>query len=194
MKILKNKKIMLIISTIAILSVILTITLILTNNNNSTSKNHNTVNTNDWMEYILNTDIQKITINYCKDNNSNGETTYEKKAINITNEELASIFTEMKKGTITKNYYGGLYSPCMPNISIDYKNKKEEYTLKLEMNRFIDVSNAETNKLLSFLEQTNYTITKMDENMDITKDPYMFEYTYNETIIHALAEKYLQKQ
>ena len=164
-------------------------------NNNGIQKNNNTATYLDWMTYIMNTNINSIQINYCLEEEyietADGNVIQKKDVITITNDDLNMIFLEMKKGTITKEYYGGIGAFCLPSIDINYtSSNKQTYTLQLVMNRYINVSKAESDKILAFLETTDYTVKILDENMDITNEPYMFKYSYDESIIVTLIDKY----
>lgn len=192
---LKNKKTIIIISSIAILSLIIAITLILTNDNPNLSIGHNNGKPKDWMEYILSTNIKSINLNYCIEDNPNAENGYQPKTIQIKKEELELIFNEMKKGELTKVYYGGMYHPCSSGIEINYTNSdNKDYKLYLYMNKYINVEEAESKKILGYLEKTKHLTEKWMDDMDIETTPYMFEYSYNESIIENLITQYTEEK
>lgn len=162
------------------------------NNVNQDNDNNNTNHGNDnkWMDYIIDTNISSIKLNYCVDDPSNDMGSPTKKTIDITKNDLNRIFTEMKKGTISKNYYGGLGGPCMTSIDVDYTTNNKQYELVLVLYKFVDPEFTKDQKVLSYLEDTNYTIKKYNDDIDLNTEPYMFEYTYNKDIIDTIIDEY----
>ena len=164
------------------------------------SDNNENLDNNDWMSYIINSDINSIKLSYCTTEGELDSSDYKviNHSIDITKNDLNRIFTEMKKGTVTKNYYGGLGGDCSENILINYKTDEIVYinelpvnnyiyTLNIISNRFISfTSQLNDERVLSYLENTNYTVKKWNEDIDLNIEPYMFEYTYDETIIDTI--------
>lgn len=161
-------------------------------NNNTNQDNTPTEeeSTNNWMDYILNNEINSIELTYCTDDPTNELGIPTKKSINITKNDLNKIFDEMKKGTIYKNYSVGLGGPCMGKINIDYTTNKKQYNLNLILYQLIDPDFTEDQKILSYLEDTNYTIKNYNNDININNEPYMFEYDYNIEIVNKLIEEY----
>lgn len=171
-------------------------------NNNDTNKDNTninqddangTVNTssyNNWIDYIMNTDINSIKLNYCVEDSLSDVGIPTKKTVDITKNDLNRIFVEMKRGTIYKNYYGGLGGPCMKSIDIDYATNNGQYELRLILYRLIDPSITKDQKIISYLENANYTIKKYNEDIDLNTEPYMFEYIYNEEIVDTIVDEY----
>ena len=152
----------------------------------------NNTNSNDWMDYIMNSDINSIELSYCLDNTYNDHELPIRETINITNNDLSTIFNEMKKGTITKHYYGGFGGPCMRIINVKYTSNETEYVLKITDGGSIlsiDASSKDK-KILTYLENTEHTINNYDKETDLTNAPYTFEYTYNGTIIDEIINNY----
>ena len=167
---------------------------IIVNDNKNNESVNNTddkenLDNNDWMSYIINSNINSVKLNYCTDDGELNSSDYNviNHSIDITEEDLNRIFTEMKKGTVAKNYYGGLGGPCMWSVDINYTTAKNQYELSLFLNKFIkyDENNVDE-AVLSYLENTNYTVKKWSEDIDLNTETYMFEYTYDETIIDTI--------
>lgn len=162
----------------------------------NTNENINSINQDNdnkytnWMDYIMDTDISSIKLGFCVDDPSNENGIPTKETIDITKNDLNKIFTEMKKGTISKNYYGGLGGPCMTSIDVNYTNNDKQYKLDLVLYKFIDPEFTDDQNILSYLEDASYTIKKYNEDIDLSVEPYMFEYTYNKDIIDAIISQY----
>ena len=162
----------------------------------NTNENINSINQDNdnkytnWMDYIMDTDISSIKLGFCVDAPSNEHGIPTKETIDITKNDLNKIFTEMKKGTISKNYYGGLGGPCMTSIDVNYTNNDKQYKLDLVLYKFIDPEFTDDQNILSYLEDASYTIKKYNDDIDLSVEPYMFEYTYNKDIIDAIIRQY----
>jgi len=163
------------------------------NNTNNNITQNNDENNNlqsqyqDWMEYIINSNINSIELSYCKKNDNDlqvGDT------INITNTDLNNIFDEMKKGTIYKHYYGAFGGPCMKTITINYTVNEKDHIIRIDdgYNMF-SVSSTKDSNLLSYLENTQYTV-KGNTDSDLTNAPYTFEYAYDTSIIDKIIDNY----
>ena len=87
----------------------------------------------DWIDYLLNQDIQKITLKYCPDkNDAQSRQTY-----NLTKDELNQIFTPLKQDKLIKHWKGGMGGygcACCDLIQVDYKTEKGEYNFKYNNN------------------------------------------------------------
>ncbi len=160
------------------------------NNDNTNQDNIKQGNGNKWMDYILNTNISSIELSYCVDDPSNDIGIPTMKKISITKNDLNRVFAEMKKGTIAKNYYGGLGGPCMTSIDIDYTTNDEQYELDLVLYKFVDPEFTKDQKILSYLEDTNYTVKKYSDDINLEIESYMFEYEYNEDIINTIIDEH----
>ena len=81
------------------------------------------------MSYIINSDINSIKLNYCTAEGELNSSDYNvaHHSIDITKEDLNRIFTEIKKLTVAKNYYGGLGGDCSENILINYETDEIVY-------------------------------------------------------------------
>lgn len=201
-----NKGLYIVISILGVLVVLLSGYIIydkVLSNNNSINDNMNTDKDKDekkekdennytnWIDYVMGSDINSIELGYCvndTENNNNGVPI--KKNIQITKSELDKILGEVKKGTLTKNYYGGLGGPCLNGIDINYTVNSKEYKLNLLLYRIIDPVNTNDEKILSYLESSNYSIKKYSDEIDLDKEPYIFEYTYDENIIDTILNQH----
>lgn len=158
--------------------------------NKDTSSNiNNNENANKWMDYILGTNISSIKLKYCiYDELGVDEPVQE--IIDITKNDLNRIFTEMKKGTISKSYYGGYGGPCTSSINIEYSTANIQTELKLVYFKLLDFNSTKDNKVISYLESANYTIKKYMDDIDLETEPCTFEYTYNNSIIDIIYNEY----
>lgn len=159
------------------------------NNDEVKNNNDNNENANKWMDYIMSTNINSIKLKYCIYDES-GVNAPEQEIIDITKDDLNRIFTEMKKGTISKSYYGGFGGPCTSSINIEYSTADIQTELKLVYFKLFDFNSTRDNKVLSYLESANYTIKKYKDDIDLENEPCTFEYTYNEDIIDTIYSEY----
>lgn len=171
-----------------------------TNNNNQTgndidlNKNNEDVNLeyDSWITYIINSNINSVVVDYCVATGNIEMSDYNvvNKTINITSSDLNRILAEMKKGKVTKNYYGGLGGDCSYGIDINYTTNKN-YNVRLQSNKYISYDYNNVDEVgLAYLENTNYTIKKWSENIDLETEEYMFEYTYDDSIIDTIINEY----
>lgn len=156
-----------------------------TNPDNS-NNNTNYDNYNNWMDYIMSTDINSIKLEYCVEDSSNEDEIPLKKTLDISKKDLNRIFVEINKGKLVKNYYGGLGGPCMPSIDITYNTNKKQYNLDLFLYSFIDINDIKDQNILNHIQNSNYTIKKYSDDIDLETEAYMFEYVYNEDIINTI--------
>ena len=159
-------------------------------NDTSVNQNQDTNNYTNWMDYIMSTNINSIKLGYCVSVISNGNEVPTLNEIDINRNDLNRIFSEMKKGSIAKNYNRGLGGPCMPSVKIGYTNSDQQYELSLIIYRIIDPEYTNDQKILSYLENTNYTINTYNDNIDLNTEPYMFDYTYNQEVIETIINEY----
>lgn len=138
-------------------------------NNNQHLSGDNKYDT--WFEYLLDTEINSIEITSC---NGIKETT-----TTITTSELKSIFNEMKKGTLVKDFDGGLGGVCMESININYTSNGTNYDLDLVNNEYIDLEYLKDATILSYLENSNYTISN-NSSSDVAQG---FIYNYDQTVV-----------
>ena len=178
-----NKKFIIIIIAISVILLCCGGFLIYTQlNNNPTNINGNANNGemsgsnehSSWMDYLLTQNITSMKIVDCVNNNQN---IYE-----ITTSELKSIFQEMKKGTLVKDYDGGLGGICLEHITIEYKANNKTYSLDLVNNEYIDLEYLKDDKILSYLEQEKYTI----KHESVNNTAKGFIYTYNQDIVENI--------
>ena len=78
----------------------------------------------------------------------------------------------------------------MGGIDVNYTVDNKQYKLDLVLYKFIDPEYTNDQKIISYLEDTNYTIKTYDDNLDLNTEPYMFEYTYNQDIIDTIVSAY----
>lgn len=157
------------------------------NQNVNNNDNDTPVSYDNWMDYLMSTDISSINIEHCVLTNN----IYEQNSIKVTKDDLSKIFDEMKKGTISKYYYGGYGGPCISSIVIVYKADNTNY--KLDLIGFVKVDPSQEYidpKVLSYLEKSNYTIKKWSEDIDMDHEPYSFDYNYNTEIVDNIISKY----
>lgn len=159
------------------------------NQNVNNNDNNTPVSYDNWMDYLLSTDISSINIEQCV--LTNEEVGWERNDIKITKDDLSKIFNEMKKGTISKYYYGGYGGSCISSIVIVYKADNTNYKLNLVEYYKIDSGQEYIDpKVLSYLEKSNYTIKKWSEDIDMDHEPYSFDYNYNTEIVDDIISKY----
>ena len=173
----KNLIIIVLIIVIAILSTILTLSLTgvfdskkeTTNsgNNVGNSENNNIENNeetqiNNWMDFIINSDIESVYVNSCKDGD-----------LEITKEDLQKIFSELKKGKLIKDYYGGMGNICY-KITINYDNQ----ILELLNYKYVSTKDKQ---VISLLELEDYKV-----EYNIPSPDYMFRYDYDVSIIDSI--------
>ena len=157
-------------------------------NNDVNGSDVNNDSYDNWMDYIMNSNINSIQLSYCIDNNVDDEGLPIRNTINITKKDLNRIFNEMKKGTITKKYYGDFAGPCTKSIDVNYISNNTAYQLLI--NDGYSIGTIVDPKILSHLENTNYSIENIGNETDLTKAPYTFEYDYNKAIINEIIDNY----
>ena len=157
-----------------------------TNNSDSDKNNNgdsNEMSTDyDWMDYIMNSDISFITVTYCVDKNIDEGMIASPEDIEITKDDLKRIFTEMKKGSVVKDYVGGFGGPCMWGVDINYSTDKN-YELTLFLNRYVSTDDK---KILSLLELEDYTIEYSYDEAGATP---MFRYDWKSSIIDTIVKE-----
>ena len=130
----------------------------------------NDVNQNDdWMDYILNSNIKNISIKSCS---------VSENILNINKEDLNKIFYELRKGKVVKHYYGGMGNICN-SIIVNYSTDKD-YTLELLVNRYVKTDDK---RVLSLLELEDYTV-----EVSISAPDYMFRYDWDDKIISNIID------
>lgn len=121
----------------------------------------------DWTDYVLK---QEITEMYIEVFNENLEVT---RKVNITKEELTNIFTEMKKGILTKKSRGDFLVEKVI-IHINYKTNGEVSSMEIEDGKNIWTGDK---NVIQLIEKENYVT---DPNFEINLDTY-YEYDWNGT-------------
>lgn len=159
------------------------------NNDNELNDDSNYENANKWMDYVMSANISSIKLKYCIYDES-GENEPEQDVIDITKNDLNRIFTEMKKGSISKSYYGGYGGPCTSSINIEYSTNDINTMLKLVYFKLLDFNSTKDNKVISYLESSSYLVKKYKDDIDLDNEPWTFEYTYNTDIIDTIYNEY----
>lgn len=132
------------------------------NNENNNIENNEETQINNWMDYIINSNIESIYVNSC-----------DRDKLGITKQDLQKIFSELKKGKIIKDYYGGMGNICN-KITINYDNQ----TLELLNYKYVSTKDKQ---VISLLELEDYKV-----EYNIASPDYMFRYDYNVSIIDTI--------
>lgn len=132
----------------------------------------------DWTAYLLDQEIKEMYIAiWGEDENQQPYS----RNINITKEELSNIFTEMKKGDLTKHYISG-GGDTTPDLVIKYNSDGQSYELRIKQGREIWNTDLDI-KTSELLEKENY---KVEGQQDNTNSYVVYQYDWD-------AETYLKK-
>lgn len=153
------------------------------NNQEDNDDSNSSVKYEDWMDYILKSDIKSVKLNYC--DYIDGELS-ETKTIQINKNDLNRVFEKVRKGTLTKNYGGGFGSPCNEGLIINYVSNNNEYELEMIYNHLVS-NDVKDKMLLSLVEQSEYEISK-DSEYD--ENDYTYVYSYDMDIIDTIIDEY----
>lgn len=194
----KNIVIMLLVAIVAILSTILV--LVLTGNldlnnegSNPTLDNNENAEQDDteenfeyanWMNYLLESDIQEIRVTRVR-NVLFGDNIDYGKTVTLTKNDLEKIFRELNGYSMIKQYVDGLGGPAKDVFELTYFVDGISYKFRI-IYGVIVVGDLDS-KLLEILNNNNYPIR--DENYkDIYGSSYIFRFDTTESIYSIFDE------
>lgn len=137
---------------------------------------------NNWTDYILNSDIQEITINRTRAAVKENEEDISKKTT-ISKEKLKEIFTKLKKYNLVKKYTLGMGIADGDILSITYKKDNVDYIFEIP-NGYIFVETIDDSELLNIIEDDQYTV----ENEELSSENgsfYVYKYDYDNSIFDS---------
>lgn len=153
--------------------------------NNETSineeVNNNEVSYSNWMNHILDSDIQSITLTRNSDINSEKMNTIK---INLTTEDLKTIFVKLNNYNLEKVMITGLGIP-ENQLDISYKYGEDTYKIsifdKYIITEFVGINKDE--QLMNLLNNSKYT--DYSDNSGTGGVIFMFDNSYNGSIYNS---------
>ena len=149
------------------------------NNETSVSEKDNEVIYPDWMQYILDSDIQSITLTRTFNINSESSSSVN---VDLTKEDLESIFVKLKECNLIKFNTTGIGVP-ENQLVISYNYDKKNYNLEF-YDSWVRVD-EEDKQLMSLINKTNHT-----DNTGSNPGGIMFKFdnSYNGNIYNIYFE------